>query len=108
MKTWCVKTCKGRVVYDRKPHPFKIKDLVRIGKKVPTIVVISYEIDIVGIFRWIAAGFPDDKKPEWVCGEGFGGGGATRVFTVKSAPAEDPSIDNADGFLFVSSSIIGD
>ncbi|MBA7550348.1 hypothetical protein ES705_42860 [subsurface metagenome] len=36
-----IRTEKGRVVYDRKEHPFSCKDLVRIGKSIADVSTLS-------------------------------------------------------------------
>lgn len=106
MKTWCVRTCKGRVVYNRKLHPFSIKDAVRVGKKIPKLVVLSFDVEDIEILQWIARGAPADDLPPQFGGGEFGGGGASRGYSAETKSATDSEIEDADAFLFVNSSII--
>jgi len=89
----CTRTCRGRVVYNRKKHLFKGKDLLRIAKKLyPKAVRYcapdsewAYLADVV--WNWF---HPDPYTSEGNSGEGseasvaimgdFGGGGASRDF----------------------------
>lgn len=73
----------GRVVYDRKFHPFSKKDLLRIAKKNPpgvSTIAVSKETLRQLLYWYFWYGSPDPGEPIDFGGGEFGGGGATRVF----------------------------
>ena len=80
----CVKTCKGRVVYNRKPHLWGFKDSLRVCDKsnwqIFRIADIEWpvmqEIILTTMLESLSTGV------EYGGGE-FGGGGVTRPFAVK-------------------------
>ena len=84
------KTQKGRIIYDRKIHPFTIRDLVRIGRQTPAFVVLaapeSYNTLMNVLEDFIVA--VEDPGISYGGGE-FGGGGATREFGSHGLPLQD-------------------
>lgn len=82
-KQW---TTRGRVVYDRKKNLFKLRDFLRIGKKVGSYTVVVTP----NLYSRILKDIIDSGKavegsvqtlPEFEFGGGsFGGAGASREF----------------------------
>lgn len=79
MKEWCRRTCKGRVVYNRKLHPFRVSDVRRIAGRVPEILILEWNQDF---FVNCLQPEIDRQTSSLESGGGgeFGGGGATRPF----------------------------
>lgn len=84
-------TEKGRVIYDRKFHPFTKWDVLRIAKKNPpgvSAIAVTPEALRQLLYWYFWYGSPDlGSDTEFGEGE-FGGGGATRDFP-NGAPAPD-------------------
>lgn len=93
-----ITTKKGRVVYDRKPHVWKLSDLARIAKKIQprTFNTSVYDWDWGTLVSALLVTARDN--PEFNFGGGsFGGGGATRDFSREY---------NYDGFSDMSDKMI--
>lgn len=89
----CTRTCRGRVVYNRKKHLFKRKDLIRVARKLypKAVRYCAPEADWSSLAETVWSWFhPDTVESEGDTGEGsedtavamgdFGGGGASRDF----------------------------
>jgi len=73
------KTQKGRVVHDRKIHPFTIRDLIRIGLQTASLILYASP----GAYSNLSQELSDDsaEDPDFSFGGGsLGGGGATGSF----------------------------
>lgn len=80
-------TTKGRVVYDRKKHPFTIRDVVRIGKTIGAQIFKITPQAAGSLYRDVEVLLQTSEQSEIVLqdtilfgGGGFGGAGATREF----------------------------
>jgi len=81
-------TQTGRVVYDRKKHPFKISDLIRIGTRTDVVFYSVPEFGAQAFFRRLeecAMGVPGEVGVDKPGGGEFGGGGASRTWGSGSA-----------------------
>jgi len=99
-------TWTGRVVYDRKPTPFKLRDVYRILSKMYWADVLTNEEEIAiaeaAIERLQTLLNDAGADPGAVSGGGgeFGGGGATRPIP-DSSDAESPGQDPGSGIPFL-------
>jgi len=77
----CIKTCKGRVVYNRKPHFWKVKDHIRISRTLrdSRFRIIYLDDSQFELLEAFLEQFFLEEETDFEFGGGqMGGGGATR------------------------------
>ena len=88
-------TSKGRVVYDRKPHAFSDKDVIRITKSSDVTYFQVPAVDWEAFMTAYNTMFINQMSHFKGLGGGtFGGGGATRAFDVDNGEGLEDSINN--------------
>ena len=84
-------TQEGRVVYDRRKHLFRTKDIIRIGEKLNATIFYISDKSWSGVINDVEDLLYKDRNSDFTFGDGeFGGGGTMRPFDSGAKGFEDP------------------